>query len=114
LGSVAVSKTSDDPFSYLGRISIPNFQGDIYSYSGLYDDNGTMKYLLDPDSIILIALHGFNLLFGAIHDLDASYDVKYFSKSWTENDPSVRWILVKSAPLPVSHIPYTWVCAKVL
>jgi hypothetical protein len=38
----------------------------------------------------------------------------FFSKSWTEKDPSGRWIKVESRPLPVLQRPGAIVYAKVV
>lgn len=39
--------------------------------------------------------------FGAILDVDALRAMKYFPKSWTEEDPSRRFVMTQSAPLIV-------------
>jgi len=42
--------------------------------------------------------------FGAIRDEEAGYQpLPYFSKSWIEKDPAVRWLLLQSAPLMVPY-----------
>ncbi|PCJ51688.1 MAG: capsid protein, partial [Planctomycetota bacterium] len=41
--------------------------------------------------------------YGAIHDLDATAAVQYFPKSWTQEDPSVRFVMLQSAPLVIPH-----------
>jgi hypothetical protein len=53
--------------------------------------------------------------FGAIKDEDAGYQAReYFSKSWVVPDPSVRFLLMQSAPLMVPYRPNSSFCATVL
>ena len=40
---------------------------------------------------------------GAILDVDCLQALPYFTKSWTEEDPSMRYILMQSAPLLVPY-----------
>ena len=37
--------------------------------------------------------------------------LRYFSKSWLEEDPAVRWLLMQSAPLVVPYRPNASLCA---
>ena len=42
--------------------------------------------------------------YGAIRDEDAGFQaLPYFAKSWAEQDPSVRYLLMQSAPLTVPY-----------
>lgn len=41
--------------------------------------------------------------FGAIQDVESLQAVPYFSKSWVEQDPSMRYLLMQSAPLLVPY-----------
>lgn len=44
--------------------------------------------------------------YGAILDEEANYQAeRYFSKSWLEKDPAVRWLLLQSAPLTAFYRP---------
>jgi hypothetical protein len=43
--------------------------------------------------------------FGAIKDHDSLAEAEFFAKSWAENDPSVRYIMLQSAPLMVPLRP---------
>ena len=38
---------------------------------------------------------------------------RYFTKSWLEEDPSVRWLLLQSAPLVVPYRPNAVLCATI-
>lgn len=85
---------------YMGTVDGFN----IYVYSGWYiDDSGVEQPILPSGTVILTGavLEGVRA-FGAIEDLDAGLRaLEYFPKSWTEKDPSVRYIMTQSAPLVV-------------
>ena len=52
--------------------------------------------------------------YGAIHDEKANWTAhRYFTKSWVEEDPSVRWLLLQSAPLVVPYRPNASFCATI-
>jgi hypothetical protein len=75
-----------------------------------------MQKLL-PDYTVLIGsphqLEGTRC-YGVIQDEKAGYRAqRYFSKSWLEEDPAVRWLLLQSAPLIVPYRPNASFCATV-
>lgn len=78
---------------------------DIYSYNEWYlDDAGNEQPMIPEDRIILGATNARTARhYGAIHDLDATAAVRYFPKSWTQEDPSVRFVMLQSAPLVIPH-----------
>lgn len=51
--------------------------------------------------------------YGAIQDLDATAVVARFPKSWREEDPSARFLMMQSAPMTVPHQIDGFVCATV-
>jgi len=56
--------------------------------------------LIPDDRVILGSTASrFERLYGAIKDLDALVPVARFPKSWTEPDPSERFVMVQSSPL---------------
>ena len=72
------------------------------------DDNGTTCKLLPEKTVILGSRDGLEgtRCYGAIHDEKANWTAhRYFTKSWVEEDPSVRWLLLQSAPLVVPYRP---------
>ncbi len=76
----------------------------IFVYSGWYlDATGTEVPILPAGTVLLCGqqVQGVRA-FGAIRDEEAGYQpVPYYSKSWVEKDPSVRYLLTQSAPLVV-------------
>lgn len=98
---------------YMG--SIGTF--DIWVYAGWYEHPETKAltpYL--PDHTVIITspeLEGTRA-YGAIRDEEAGFQaVPYYSKSWVEKDPAVRYLLLQSAPLPVPYRVNAAMCATV-
>ena len=89
----------------------------IYVYSAWYIDpaDSVEKPILPAGTVLLCspAVEGVRA-FGAIRDEQAGLQaVPYFVKSWTEEDPSVRFIMLQSAPLMVPYRPNASFKAKV-
>lgn len=97
-GAIDTSRLSAMGASYIGAI-----EGlDFYAYNEWYDD-GTVSPMVPVDRIYMgnpsarAAMH-----YGAIQDLEVgTASVRYFPKSWTQPNPSARFVMVQSAPLPV-------------
>lgn len=96
--------------------SIGDFE--IWVYAGWYEDPDTgslTPYL--PDGTVIITspdLEGVRA-YGAIKDSKAGFRaVPFFSKSWEEEDPAVRYLLLQSAPLIVPYRVNASLCATVL
>jgi hypothetical protein len=90
----------------------------IYVYQAWYVDpaDGVEKPILPADSIIMTSpmLAGVRA-FGAIRDEEAGLQaLPQFVKSWIEPDPSVRFILLQSAPLVVPYRVNCSLKAKVI
>jgi len=94
---------------------IPGFN--IYVYSDWYvDDTGVEQPILPAGSVIVSSpkMEGVRA-FGAIRDDEIGYQaVPYYPKSWVDNDPSVRYLLMQSAPLVVPYRVDACVYARVL
>lgn len=78
---------------------------ELYSYNEWYlDDNGIEQPMILENMIILGSENARTARhYGAIHDLDATAAVRYYPKSWPEQDPSVRFVMLQSAPLVIPH-----------
>ena len=76
----------------------------IFVYAGWYlDDGGIERPILPSGKILLVSrsLDGVRC-FGAIMDEEAGFQaLPYYPKSWSVPDPSVRYLLMQSAPLVV-------------
>jgi hypothetical protein len=99
---------------YMGEIAGFN----VYVYSGWYVDpsSGTELPILPAGTCILTsgALEGVRA-YGAIRDESAGLQaLPYYVKSWVEEDPSVRFVMLQSAPILFPYRPNASFKAKVL
>lgn len=82
---------------------------DLYSYDEWYlDDAGNEQPMMPVGKVVLASpMARTQLHYGMVQDLDAggNFSVARFAKSWTEKDPSVRWLLMQAAPIAVNHQP---------
>lgn len=89
---------------------------DIYTYDEWYYDAGTdtEKPMVPVDHVLMGSTRARTARhYGAIQDLQATGAVPFFPKSWEEMDPSVRWVMVQSAPIVVPHEIDAFLFAKV-
>lgn len=70
-------------------------------------DDGVTRRIIPDGTVIGVADTYFEGVrhFGAIEDVDSLAPGAYFVKSWLEQDPSARYILLQSAPLMVPYRP---------
>jgi len=90
----------------------------IWVYSGWYVDptDGVEKPIIPAGTVLLVspAVEGVQA-YGAIRDEEAGLQpLPYYVKSWTQNDPSVRFLMLQSAPIMVPYRPNASLAAKVL
>lgn len=88
---------------YMG--SIGDFS--CWLYLGGYElpETGELTPFVHPSEVVLVSdqLQGVRA-YAAIHDEEAGFGaMPYFPKSWADDDPSVRYLLMQSAPLPVPY-----------
>jgi hypothetical protein len=101
-----------DGVTYIGRI-----EGlDLWTYEEWYLDDSNVEQPMVPTKAVLLGSRRADarMHYGAIMDLDSLAAVKRFPKSWTTNDPSARWVMLQSAPLPVPHQIDAFLIAQVL
>ena len=114
LGQIDPRQTPEGAI-YYGRIK--DVALDLWVYDEWYYDEATTseKSMIDTKKVIMgssnarAARH-----YGAIQDLEATAVTSRFAKSWTEKDPSVRFLMVQSAPLMSLHQVDGFIAAKVL
>ncbi len=113
LNADPIVRGKDTKARYVG--SIGDF--DLWVYNDSYiNDQGITTNLLPAKTVILGAKDGLDgtRCYGAIHDEKANWTAtRYFTKSWVEEDPSVRWLLLQSAPLVVPYRPNACLCATI-
>jgi len=100
---------------YYGRIK--DVGVDLYVYDEWFVDDSTDTEgpLMPAKKVIMGSTQARTARhYGAIQDLDATGAVARFPKSWTEDDPSARFIMLQSAPLVAMHQVDGFVCVQVL
>jgi hypothetical protein len=103
--------------NYLGYLRYNSLSVDLYTYDEWYvSDTDGLEYPMVPvDKVFLGSTNAQNTrLYGAIKDLKALAAMPRFSKSWEEEDPSVRFLMMQSAPLIALNQPDAFVSAKVV
>jgi hypothetical protein len=90
--------------TFIGRIQSLGLN--IWAYDEWYIDpaSGTETAMINNENVIMLAKNmRSSRTYGAIRDLKANFAVPRFPKSWEEEDPSVRWLMVQSAPMLALH-----------
>lgn len=102
--------------SYIGTITEIGL--DLWTYDEWYVDeydNDTEKPMMPVDKVLLgNPAARTQRQYGAIRDITALASVPRYPKSWEEPDPSARYIMLQSAPLPSLHQVDAFLCATVL
>ncbi|MBU1080913.1 MAG: major capsid protein [Spirochaetes bacterium] len=88
---------------------------DVWSYDEWYHNGSADVAMLDPKKVWLGSRNArFDRNYAAIQDLDALFAVERFPKSWTQDDPSARFLMLQSAPLMAPHEVDSFYVAQVL
>ena len=100
LPNILPSVMDDEQKIYHGQFG----QFRIWTYNGTYtDDAGATQFYIPPNDVVLVAkqtMQGVQA-FGAIMDHDSLEPAQYFPKMWKQEDPSVIYEMVQSAPLVI-------------
>lgn len=91
---------------------------EFWVYNDVYIDplDGQTKHLMPSGEVLLLSndVEGTRC-YAAIQDEAANHKAtRFFSKSWLEQDPAVRWMLLQSAPLMVPFRPNATASLEVL
>lgn len=107
-GSTSVAEVGPGdgmPYQYRGRFG----SVDVWTYAEIYEnDSGVSTPFMDPRDVVSIATEGFQgtRCFGAILDKRAGWQsLDIFAKMYEQEDPSVEYLLMQSAPLMVPKNP---------
>lgn len=112
--SLRADNMQEEGGTYMGNVDGFN----IFVYQGWYVDpkDNVEKQIWPANKIALLSpqLQGVRA-FGAIRDEKAGLQaMPYFPKSWIQEDPSVRFLLMQSAPLLVPYRVNASMTAQVL
>ena len=115
-GMLAPEKLDADGAAYLGKVMIPGFHLDVYSYPlGYLDSTNTYQPFVAAKKVIVGSSMARNQkVFGAIRDVDGIQPVQFFPKIWKIEDPSCYYLGIKSSPLCVLSQPDATGCIQVL
>lgn len=104
---------------YLGFLNDPGI--DIYAYNewSVSPETGLLEPMIADGQIIMGSSQAQNKrLYGAIQDVQAietgMVEAGRFPKTWVVEDPSARWLMLQSAPLPALLEPDAFLTAKVI
>jgi Phage major capsid protein E len=105
--------TSDEGAKAMGNI----YGFNIWVYNGHYYDDVSAadKVILPPYTVLLMSsqIEGYQA-YGAIRDEQAGFQATpFFAKSWIEEDPPVRYMMLQSAPLLVPYRPNAMIATTV-
>ena len=98
---------------YVGQLRAPGCYVELWCDSRTYTNEAGVETAMMPAKNILLGSTQAQceMHYGPIQDLEAASDLgiagngmipaQRFPKTWTEKDPSVRYVLLQSSPLPV-------------
>lgn len=97
--------------SLRGRIGQINF----HTFQDIYEDADGNKqgFIGDYDVIIAGVATDIWRCYGAIQDVDVLVPMEHHIKMWKQNDPSVEFLMLQSAPLAVLGNPDASMCVTV-
>lgn len=107
-----------DGVTYIGYLNDPGV--DLFTYDEWYlDDLGVEQPMVPVDAVIMGSTRARTVrAYGAIQDVDAIgaglFEAQYFPKSWVQQDPSARFVMVQSAPLVIPTQIGAFMKAKVV
>ena len=110
---------SDQGQEYMGRIAGSNGAGaiEVWVDNSKYIDpeDGTEKFFLDQNTVVGVSdMVAGTRCFGAIMDKRAGYrPLEVFFKNYEQENPSVEYLLLQSAPLMVPREPNATFSVKV-
>ena len=118
LGAIDPTALNEQGVQFWGDIRYAGLSIEIYTYAEWYYDviSKTEKPMIDYDKVCMFSTAARTTRhYGAVQDLKAggNFVTSRFAKSWETDDPSVRWVMVQSAPLCAPHQIDAFLCATV-
>lgn len=90
---------------------------DFYKYVDFYrDSSGTLQRIWPTNKILLASTQALaKRHYGAIYNIKSGVNsVRWFPSSWETDDPSVRWLMLESAPVPALYEPDGFLTSQVM
>lgn len=111
-----VPREQPDGVTYIGTITELGL--DIWTYDEYYVDeiseNDEERSMMPENKVLMGSTRAYcRRQYGAIKDLKATAAVPRFPKTWEEDDPSARYLMLQSSPLPSMHQVDAFLCAEV-
>lgn len=101
--------------TYIGFLAKPGLE--LFTYDEWYVDEDTdLEVEMVPENVVLVGSTSARCRrhYGVISDVNAgNFEVETFVKSWTEEDPSARFVMLQSAVLTAIEEPEAFVVATV-
>jgi len=114
IGEVGFEVREKEGVIYHGRL----LGVELYEYSEEFtDENNVTKQFIPKNAFILMPEKTRSIFYsGLIKDasIETASAMPFYAKSWVEQDPGTRYLLVDSSPLPVPHAPEEFVYSIVL
>ena len=89
---------------YKGQLG--DFEVWVYSHPYIDPITGKLTNIMPDNTVVMVSMAVDGVRhFGAIMDEDNLRAQETFTKSWLQQDPSVRYLLMQSAPLMVTYRP---------
>lgn len=104
MGTQMTQAAPQEGLIYMGTIDGFN----IFTYVGWFVDpqTGTEGPIFPTDAVMMLSANVEGTrTYGAIQDVGYLKATEFYPKSWEEDDPSVRYLMLQSAPLPVIGRP---------
>jgi hypothetical protein len=88
---------------------------DVWSYDEYYWSGSDNLPIVPAKKVWMGSRNArFDRNYGAIQDMESLIAVPRFPKSWIQPDPSIRWLMLQSAPLMAPHQVDSFLVAQVL
>lgn len=99
---------------YMGYLK--EAQVDVYTYDEYYlNSSAVLTPMVNVKKVLMGSTKARAIRhYGAIQDLEALASVSRFPKSWIKQDPSVRYVMIQSAPLMGLHQVDAFLAATVI
>lgn len=115
-GQLAPEKVDAEGAAYLGKVMIPGFHLDVYSYPlGYLDSTNTYQPYVSAKKVIVGSSSAQNYqVYGSIRDVNGLQAAQFMPRLWKMDDPSCYYIGLKSSPLCMLSQPDATGCIQVL